>query len=545
MGRSPSGRRGRGLAFACLGPIILASWCTYWPLSETARGAILPTEGTFRDFYHRDRFGVARFKFFLVHPSLLPKLAPYEGRYIEVEVTKGIQPVNPGPAIMLEVGRVVELPQPPVKLALSTVPSSLGEQRPCQLLLRVRNTGEAPLTLEPNQVTLSLRHAAEDRQDREDIFGSGYKQNQFAATAGGWQLRSIALSVPWRRHHILGHPSDCIPRLTLGPGEVFPFCIALDNGLAKGRYEVGGGVSLYLDRDKPAPASAWLAFDVPGPERAEPEANSGLRLTHSPFRLKDEWASVNLRLANEGTEPRSIPQCLDNEAVRLWVGRLHGFSRDGGEVPLTFNYPVGGSKGSPDSCRIVRVPKSGLETALEFRAESMFSDAPIARLSCDILTDRGLETFPVADDFKDETFAAPPPFGPEKGGLKLRIRTHHASYAPNQLIRLYWQLVNLEQKPLVLRASGGWRVEMDGRTVAKPGKDSVSGWATERGPYPPQEHWIELQDLSLAPGRHTVRLICESGSPLRPTYTNADGKEISISRGVLESNAFEFAVGGP
>jgi len=504
-----------------------------------SRAELLPTSGTFEGIYHRDRFGVGRFGFFIVHPSLHPKLAEFEGRYIRVEVAGGAQPYNPGPAVMTRVGKIVELPQPPVRLELTTVPHPAGEGQPCQVLLRVGNAGQAPLTLRSDPVTVALRRGGEPRADVQDTFG-GYRRGQFAAETGKWQLRSVAKSTPWRRHHILGHPSDWVPRVTIQPGETFPFCLALDKGLAKGQYEIAARLSLHLDADKPVPVAGWLALDVPtNPQDTRPQIPSALRLRPSAFRVRDEWTAVDLRLTNGGPQPRWIPQCTDNERALLWLGRLHGTTREGKEIPLTFSYPKGSSKGSPEACTMARVPPEGLQTTIEFRPESAFSESPVARLTCEILTDRGLETFVLADAFTDRTFAAPPPFGTARNGLKVRIRTHRQACEPKGLLRIYWQLVNLHQKPLVLRSAGGWRVEIDGRTLARPYKDTVWGWAMSYDHYRPEEHYIDLRGLDLAPGDHTVKLFCRS---VGGHYKNANGKRIPAYSGTVASNVFRFTV---
>src|SRR4029453_17072043 len=60
------------------------------PIPST-RAEILPTNGVFQGIYFQNRAGVGHFDFFIVSAELTKKLAPYNGKFVEIEVLRGIQ----------------------------------------------------------------------------------------------------------------------------------------------------------------------------------------------------------------------------------------------------------------------------------------------------------------------------------------------------------------------------------------------------------------------------------------------------------------------
>lgn len=126
-------------------------------VQNLALAETLPTTGTFEGVYHRDRWGVGHFLFFIVHPGLHEKLAKYEGKLIRLKVTKGTQPMNPGPAIMLAVGEIKELPQPPLEIRTKTRPTKVTAGQPFQLMVEVTNRSEVDSLLYPVHVLSTIR----------------------------------------------------------------------------------------------------------------------------------------------------------------------------------------------------------------------------------------------------------------------------------------------------------------------------------------------------------------------------------------------------
>ena len=508
---------------------------------STSHGETLPTTGTFRGIYHKDRFGVARFKFFVVHPSLFPKLDKYEGKYIEVEVTKGSQPMNPGPSVMLAVGKVRELQQPPVRITIQTLASSIRQSEHFQILVNVQNTGRTPIQFRPNNMLVALNMSQKSADTRKDFVTGAYARDKFAQRAGRWQLRSVAKSEPWRRHHILGHPSDHVGRVQLGEQQTFPFVVLLEKGVGKGKYEIEARLTLE-GKKKLIPVAGWHAFDFPPARNVAGRGASALRLSASQFRTENEWTSCQLVVKNSGADARFLPQCADSGNVRLWLGRLRGYSRKGDEIPLTFDWPDQHSKGPPSKpWTMTEIAPEGLVSRLAFRPESYFPKQPIENIECDLLTDRGIESFVLTRNFTDKAFVVPPGFGPAARGVRCRIRTHKGVYRQGERIRVFWQVENLDQKPITMVSKdGGWLVKVDGARVAKPyNASAVWGWATPRGPYAPDEFWLELDSAQLKPGKHVIQLACKGTGGW---YKNVNGKNIAILKGALTSNDYELTI---
>ncbi len=491
----------------------------------------LPTSGIFRGIYHRDRFGDRRFLFFEIPESLQAAFDVYEGKYIEVEVTKGEQSMNPGNVTLLAIGKITQLPAAKVAITASIVPENVTGEAPFQVLVRVRNLDDKVLELCPG-IHLLLRS-----DPAATGAGDGWR---YPYGAFSWHSRNPVASPLWRRHHILGHPADQATRIRLAPGETMPWAVVFDEGLGAGRYELEA--SIRLGDSEPVPVAAWASLDVGTGMQAPRETSTALRLTHSLGEPDAEWVSMQLCLSNEGVDRRAIPECLDRGTATLWAGRLRGYTDDGMELPLTFDYPLHNAMGPPEGAwQIIDIPRDGLRMSMRFRPESWFPPAPLKRVTCEILTDSGLESFTITDAFQDTVFSPPPPFGEVKHGVKCRIRTHKQTYARDESIRIYWQVANIDQVAVVFRSDDGWRVTVDGKDVLSPYDGGVVwGWALPRGPYAPDEHYIDLGHLKLAPGRHSVQLVCRGSGPSH--YKNANGELIPVFKGSLRSNSTGFVV---
>ena len=95
-------------------------------LGMSGLAEILPTKGTFRGIYEVNRAGVGRLNFFIFSQSLKDRMAPYENKYIEIEILKAQQLMNPGDVVVEQFGNVTRLPDPPLELRLKAVPSNSG-----------------------------------------------------------------------------------------------------------------------------------------------------------------------------------------------------------------------------------------------------------------------------------------------------------------------------------------------------------------------------------------------------------------------------------
>jgi len=516
------------------------------------RAELLPSQGTFKGIYHRDRAGVGRFSFFFVHRSLLQSFDKHEGEYIKVEVRKAVQPMNPGPSVIHEVGEIKRLPAPPLSITVQVLPAGIRTNSAVQVLARVRNTGQNTVRIMPSSMTVGIARTVPAAAARMDFLHSGYAAGQFMNSRKR-QLRSLVLSVPWRRHHIIGSPADVVPRTILSPGESLPFVLALDNGLDPGDYEAEAMLHVAV-KDQQVPVAAWHAFSTPLGEASGPGERLALtmstarvvdqwwRFYDKGFRTRHRWYVSNLVLSNATDTVRALPECRHSGGGKLWLGRLLGWSRENNPVPLTFDYPRNSSMGPPGTpCRMATFRQGNTaRSEIRFRTMSFFPERPLARITCRLLTDRGLETFTVSDSFADRLFVPPPDFGPGTRGVKCRVRTDSATYQQGQGVLLFWQIVNAKQDPVVLGNKSGWTVLLDGMPASNIRHHRTGwGWATMRGPFTHQESFIELDSQHLPPGKHTVRIQC-TGHGGR--YKNANGESIPVLHGTLQSNPWTFTV---
>src|SRR5689334_6164537 len=117
---------------------------------------ILPETGTFEGVYHRDRWGVGRFAFFVVDPALHEQLARYEGRRIQIDVTKGVQSVNPGSVTMQAIGSIKPLPESPLAVRIEFAAPRPNES--FQLVCRLENESDQECFVRLSDVNIAVRH---------------------------------------------------------------------------------------------------------------------------------------------------------------------------------------------------------------------------------------------------------------------------------------------------------------------------------------------------------------------------------------------------
>jgi hypothetical protein len=507
-----------------------------------SHGEILPTEGTFKGMYHCYRSGIGRFSSsYLIPESLQSKFDKYDGKLIEVNVTKGIQPANPGYAIILDVAEIKELPVPPVSLNLEIIPNKIPANGAFQILVRIKNNSNNTITIKPESVTIAALQVPDDKSEQGDFY-SYYHIGQFMSELQHRQLRSVIYSVPWRSYHILGNPSDVVGRVSLEPGQSFPFVLAFDEGLVKGQYEAEAILQYYINNGADSiPVGDWIDFDIGAENTVALRAKSDLALKMLDIKTQYKWFLTNLTVTNNGNSKRMLPQGILDHGEILWLGRIYGWSSDGKEIPLTFENPLY-SSGPPSNPFTITETSPGdtVNSEIRFRPMSYFPDNPITRVTCELLTDHGLEPFVLNDTFNDSLFIKPPSYGSEKNGAKCRIRTDSTSYKRGDGILLFWQVVNIKQQPITLTDKNGWTVEIDGKKVKNlRGETKIWGWATKYGPFQPQENNIEIDSSNLSIGKHSVQIFCEGKGG---TYSNANNENVPAFKGTLKSNSWTFTL---
>jgi hypothetical protein len=260
----------------------------------------------------------------------------------------------------------------------------------------------------------------------------------------------------------------------------------------------------------------------------------------------DDGYELRLTLAASGDLPRSIVVPTD-AAKRSWSGRLRAFAKDGTSIALETSE----RSRFEDPWHLEQIGEAGHSLKFDFRQEGRFSGQSIHRIVLDLLTDRGVESFEVADEFRDvQAVVDLPSFGKPVQGAKLRVRPVRASFKVGQPLQFYVQAVNEAGEPVVWWMSlpqypanrECHAVEIDGEKVDLPSRktDYIFGWAATWTCQRPCEWTCTLpSSVRLPAGKHTFRLsvVSEGG-----TYRNASNDNVPVLAGTVSSTEVEFHV---
>jgi len=519
-----------------LAAMVLLAVAAVCPTSrKPAVAEMLLTTGTFDGVYHQDRWGVGHFGWFIVRPGLHARLARYEGKRIRLTVTKGEQPVSPGPAIMHEIGEVAVLGDPPLAIRLSTIPAKPAPGVPLQVMVRLENTTQAPLGISRDVTVISVNAVPKvDRPEQPVWLMKDYTRGQMATPVQRVQLVA-PVTLPDRA------PTNLAPlgNLTLPAGDSFPFVALLPDGLPEGKYEIEASTHVLPD-PKTVECLTWLRFDVAGANRNERDEPPPLRVLERSVRAAADGYRASAAVAPPAGEQRRIAVNADHTGL-AYAGRIQAVAEDGTGIDVQADYP-----NWQGEWRLDAVPEDGFRIEIPFGRASHFDGNAIARVTLDLLTDRGVQTFLLAEDFADPLACPAVPFGPPIDGVKLRIRPAKAAFSWREQPVFYLQFVNVSGQPVMWphRTDEPYKyvtVEIDGRkTDSWRGAYVGGGWAVKRLCPIPHEGMIILpKDLRLSIGKHTLcySIKCKGG-----TYRNTEDQPVPIVRGRIVSNETEFAV---
>jgi hypothetical protein len=519
----------------------------------------LPTTGIFEGVYHRDRWGVGHFYFFIVHPDLHEKLSKYEGQVVRVEVTKGEQPENPGPALMLGVGEVIGLPQPLVEIAVKTRPSKVRAGQPFQLVVEVTNRSRDGLLLHPESVWSTIRQPRllpGLRPEEPSWLTKAYTNAQLYTKdedtqVGGWNTFDAEANLTGEAGRVM---------LTSGASCVW--VRSFPNGLPSGDgelkvhmiYQLAKADAAYGNWTSQGTFEVWRDFDVSTEEPgSQPVADAEPLLSVSEVHVTpgDEgWTNLQFNVAPSQGKRVRVPGTISRATGAVDpekyadTAQLLGFAADGSAIELlALRLP---QRDTPDGiAQLLDLPEGGAVIRASFRKKSRFAP-PMRRLLLRVLTDSGLETVVLSDDFKDADASPQTPFGRAAAGVRIRIRPAKPAFKGGEPLSFHVQAVNVSGKPVCW-----WRpldglgenvaVEVDGRQVEQSGAKAefIGGWAAEWTCKKPQEWSVTLPDATVGKGRHTLRYIIVSNGG---EYRNANGEMIPIARGRISSNEVEFTV---
>jgi len=489
------------------------------------RAEILPTEGTFRGIYYQNRAGVGHFKFFIVSGEQTKQLAPYNGKYIELEVVSGIQPVNPGPAFIKKIGRVTELPPPPLQVDVKTVcPGSSGPGT-FDIVYSFKNGGRSELILDVDRVGIGLEGYRDvARPDEVDkAFGRNLTNKQY--TYGGQRNQ------PWNLIHPMSPGKSThfyTKRIKLLPGEAVPFVWHGINE-SPGEHEVVVSAALPSGGDEPIPVMFRKALDLPL-ERI-PVQRSDLTI-HAKAARDAEWLTIEGRLCNETEGEKSIFAQPDGDQLFLpGLVQLEGPDGKLLSIDLDWEEPYTGWTRK-------YIAREGTAFRFRVRQSNHFHMAKESRLCLWTVTDDGLEKLTVADDLPAPPIVRDVPWGKAENGCRLRIRMAKDHFAIGEQPRFFVEIESDGTSADILWINGGdSKILVDG----EPAKLYTTALVHDHVLGFPRQGEIKLaHNHGLAEGKHnlTVEVQGRGGE-----YTNLTNRKFRKFEGKLISNAVEFSLG--
>lgn len=490
---------------------------------------ILPTQGTFRGIYHVNRAGVGRFSFFIIREVLKDQMAPYEGKYIELEVLKARQPINPGPAIVDRIGKVTRLPDPPMGITLRASSPAKDGGNTIDLICAIENVSEAEVIFNAGDLQVGVRGYSQPMQDDgpDQIFQTGYTRRQLSF--GG------PLPQPWnfispmnpgeRTHFYTGE-------VLLRPGEAAPFVV---HGveLPPGQHEMTAIAAFNRSRDERVPVMAAQALEIPLAEREE--TPGGLLEARAQVTYEDEWLAVEGHIL--GKSDAGVPFfTIPDGQYHFLPGLIQLYSGTGELLPARLDWR------KPDGpWKQTRVDREGLPFRFRVRYSDHFSGTSIKGIGLWTITQRGVEKLTLADHLPEVPHPPLPPWGQTVRGCRLRIRMPRESLDAGEKIRFFFQAdSDREEADMVWINEGSFEshvvVTVDGKK-ARIGTTQISDGHVNFFPFQGE---ISLASVyKVPPGEHTLQLSVR-GDP--GTYKNLRGEEFRKFKGRLLSNVVEFEV---
>ncbi len=507
------------------------------------RAESLPTQGTFDGVYHRDRWGVGHFKFFIVHPSLSEKLGKYEGHRIRLTVAKGDQPMNPGPSIMLAIGDVDVLDDSPLSLELRTIPDAVPADKAFQIVCLLKNAGKDSLCVENGDAVISVRTPQKQGRTNEPSWlFKEYSRAQLSIAERSVQMNEAAIK------DYDGSYDGYMPRrssIVIPSGDVFPFVVILPDGLPTGEYEIEAWARAQKQRwgDYLPEDLIWARLDIPKPGTTpEPLPLKVLAKSVIPT---NGYYQVNLTLACASQQTCRVAVCTNKES-RVLACRLWACGQDETSIPLDVEPLVSNKTDDLSTLQLQQIPENGMPVGLRFRTWSRFAPS-IKRLCLGALTELGVQTMVVDEAFMDVQSAAATSFGEPENGVKMRIRAEKNIFKHGERLTFHVQCVNETNTPVVWRmASGGLGenviFQIDGHSITQPAgnPEFVYGWAGKWMTAQPYEYTVIIPEtIKLNSGKHKFRYAFRSPGG---TYKNSNNTQVPILNGIMASNEIEFVI---
>ena len=489
---------------------------------------ILPTHGTFRGLYHVNRAGVGRFIFFIISKALKGQMAPYDGKYVEVEILKARQPFNPGPAIVDKIGKVTRLPDPPLTLQLQTVFPGARGGKTIDVIYSLTNVGKKDTTINANDLQIGVRRYSRSENDeaQDDFFQTGYTRRQLGfggSLSQRWNF--IFPPAPGKSTHFN------TGMVLLRPGETAPFVLhGMD--FKPGQYELAFMGAFRRTKNDLVPVMAVQSLDVPLPQhkRIRDELlDARVQVTHDR-----EWLIVDGRIFGK-PEAGVALFTLPDGARHFLPGLLQCYSSSGDRISarLDWQQPNG-------PWRRILVDREGVPFKFRVRRTYHFSRKRIAKIGFWTVTDRGIEKLTLADGLPKLPQRPLPPWGKTEQGCRLRVQMAGESFRAREPVRFFFQAESNDKNADIVWIDRGNReshvvVTVDGKKAR-----TVTGISDGIVYSFPFQREIKLSSVyKVLPGKHRLQLSVR-GDP--GTYTNLFGRKSRKFGGTLVSNVVEFEV---
>jgi hypothetical protein len=208
--------------------------------------ATAPPRGKHRDWYFVDRTGVGHFGDMVVAAELRPRLEPYRGKLVKIDISKTYRMFSVAPFEIEEFASVVALPPPPMSIRLWSQPST-DEPGSVEVYCTVTKAKDFP--------------AGDDSGPRLDVWWAGYRKS--TEPAGNAQpakwFRGEYCFVQNSPARWIGGTS--VDRGTaMPPGESMTYLLEKLSGLT-GACDVGVRVSFRRETGEPIVGKARMPID--------------------------------------------------------------------------------------------------------------------------------------------------------------------------------------------------------------------------------------------------------------------------------------------
>lgn len=494
--------------------------------AHRAAAEMWPGPGTYEGVYHEDRWGRARVSFFVVPDSLQKRFAPFEGKRIRFEVTRGSQMTIPGP-VHLEVVGVIEAVQTGPSFEFDVAQLKGGSVD--EWLVTVTNAGDTPAPLVVNRLSLEYIRPAKLR-------GTGSNRSY---------PRSLRAELAWSPR-----TADCGAAFVEIPPKaryavLFRVRVDRRDGEFAVRYFHQTGRS-----SERCPYGAWRRADGPIPTLG-PSSFVLARAKIVPWlkplpvgHTPEDGAYLLTGLLRPGGEDARLPM-FSHQGLRCASFRIRAFDKAGQEIRVASLVMCDDGMSSRNHGYALETPEAphrltdlaaaGLPVRVFFWARSRFSDNPIARIALEVLAANGVSRLPVSGPFHDSLHRLPPPFGPAHQGVRVRVRAvpgHHGC------TEFYVEAVNDRDEPVKLISPSQPHTEvqlrLDGKDVPIFLRHPMAfGWAARHTCGERME--LRLQPdprLTLKPGRYTAEVTFQGAGG---THPNTSNEPIAVLKGELRT----------